>query len=268
MIENIRKIARNLLESGTVKVVIGYEKGTGGISRPVFITKPEKIDNLIYDEGCHNNLAVYLFKDEVKHLGKPAIIASIPVLRTLNLLIAEHQIVDGSLHVIAVTPDGQVSELDTLNKITFLISKYSPEISNEERENVEKIEKMTPEERWKFWMNEISKCTKCYACRAACPMCYCQRCTVDCNQPQWVTVPTHQLGNLEWHVMRAMHLAGRCSNCSECFRACPVSIPLNLLTQKILYDIKNQFLSSKDSAEKSEYQMSIFKPNDKENFIR
>ena len=268
MIENIRKIARNLLESGTVKVVIGYEKGTGGISRPAFITSPEKVDNLIYDENCTNNLAVYLYKEEVKHLGKPAIIASIPVLRTLNLMISEYQLVDGNLHVIAITPEGEISELDTLKKITFLISKYSPDISPEEKEIVEKIEKMTPAERWKFWQSEIAKCTKCYACRAACPMCYCPRCTVDGNQPQWVSVPTHQLGNMEWHVMRAMHLAGRCSNCGACYRACPVNIPLNLLTQKILYDIKNNFPSSKEHTEEDGYQLSIFKPNDKENFIR
>jgi ferredoxin len=268
MIEFIRKIARNLLESGIVKVVIGYEKGTGGMPRPVFITNPDKVNDLVYDADCNSNLAVYLFKEEVKQLGKPAIVASIPVLRTLNLLISENQLIEGNLYVIAVTSEGQVIELDTLKKITSLISKYSPDLSSEEREKVEKIEKMTPEERWKFWVSELSNCTKCYACRAACPLCYCPRCTVDNNEPQWISVPTHPLGNMEWHVMRAMHLAGRCSNCGECFRACPVKIPLNLLTQKILYDIKNQFSVSKENTGKDEYPLSIFKPDDRENFIR
>lgn len=268
MIEDIKKIARNLLESGSVKVVIGYERGTHGIPRPAFITQPDKIETLVFDADCNHNLAVYLPKEEIKHLGKPAIVATIPVVRTLNQLVSENQVADGSLTVIAIAPDGKVSELDSLQKITFFISKYSPDLSPEEREKIASIEKMTPEERWKFWLNELSNCVKCYACRAACPLCYCAKCTVDCNQPQWISVPTHMLGNVEWHIMRAMHLAGRCSNCGACYRACPVNIPLNLLTMKIQNDIRNQFKVAAEKPDDNEFPLSTFKPNDSENFIR
>ncbi len=268
MIDEIKKIAQDLLESGKVKVVIGYEKGSDGRTRPAFITTPAKVKHLIYDDKCENNIAVFLMKAEVKEFGKPAIIASVSVLRTLKILISENQIVDGNLTVIAVTPEGQISTLETFKDINSFALNYPIELSYDENKMVEKIEKMTPEERWKFWINELSLCTKCYACRAACPLCYCSRCTVDCNQPQWITVPAHKLGNVEWHIMRAMHLAGRCSNCGACYRACPVNIPLNFLTQKILNDIKNKFPVSKENLAENEYALATYKPNDRENFIR
>ena len=89
---------------------------------------------------------------------------------------------------------------------------------------------MSREERWAFWQKELSRCVKCYACRNSCPMCYCEHCTMDCNRPQWVPVASHALGNLEYHMVRAMHLAGRCVECGDCGRACPVGIPVHLLT--------------------------------------
>jgi Na+-translocating ferredoxin:NAD+ oxidoreductase RnfC subunit len=83
-----------------------------------------------------------------------------------------------------------------------------------------------------------------------------------------VHVPSHELGNLEWHVMRAMHLAGRCINCGECRRACPMDIPLNLLTQKLIVEIENNF--GVKSAENPDdiFVLATFSKDDKENFIR
>jgi len=66
--------------------------------------------------------------------------------------------------------------------------------------------------------------------------------------------------------MRAMHLAGRCVNCGECARACPVGIPLNLLTQKLQEVINNTF-GAPESPE-AFYALSAFKIDDKEDFIR
>jgi hypothetical protein len=79
---NLITRAKELLENKAVQVVVGYEAGPTGLARPAFITKPEKADKLIYDERCVQNLAVYLTKPEVKKLGKPAIVAILPVMRT------------------------------------------------------------------------------------------------------------------------------------------------------------------------------------------
>ena len=101
------------------------------------------------------------------------------------------------------------------------------------KELLAELNKLSPEEKFAYWQKELSKCIKCYACRQACPMCYCTRCTVEVNQPQWIPVQANTHGNMEWHILRAMHLAGRCISCGECGRACPVGIPCHLLTMHL-----------------------------------
>jgi ferredoxin len=81
-------------------------------------------------------------------------------------------------------------------------------------------------------------------------------------------VPAHDLGNLEWNVMRAMHLAGRCVNCGDCSRACPAGIPLHLLNQKLIKEVAAAFGFCSGMAAKADNAMSTFKPNDPEDFIR
>ena len=98
-------------------------------------------------------------------------------------------------------------------------------------------------------------------------MCYCGKCTVDCNLPQWISVPSHDLGNMEWHIMRAMHLAGRCVNCGQCADACPLDIPVNILTLKLSEDIMRNFSFKAGTSLKQDYVLSTFNPKDKDSFI-
>ncbi|OHD68722.1 MAG: hypothetical protein A2W19_12595 [Spirochaetes bacterium RBG_16_49_21] len=258
----MRQKAKDLLSSGVVSTVIGYGEGSGNRVRALFIRKPDDADKLILDERCVQNLAVYLTKREVRALGRPAVVARVPVMRTIQQLMFEKQVAEGEVAVIGISPDSQVLDFPDLKSMAEYVSAIPFELSADEKAAVEKLEKMTAGERWNFWLDVLSGCSKCYACRQSCPLCYCERCTVECNQPQWVSVPSHGLGNLEWHIMRAMHLAGRCVNCGDCFRACPLEIPLNLLTQKIITDIADKFGGA------DEYALNAFKPDDKEDFIR
>ena len=40
-----------------------------------------------------------------------------------------------------------------------------------------------------------------------------------------------------FHVIRAFHVSGRCTDCGECSRVCPQNIPLHLLNRKFIKDI-------------------------------
>src|SRR5512133_1672619 len=92
--------AKELLENGMVRVIIGYEAGPTGKARPAFITTAQGADSLIYDERCIQNLAVYLTKPEVKSFGKMAIVAALPVMRSSMMLISEQQVFPENITVL------------------------------------------------------------------------------------------------------------------------------------------------------------------------
>ena len=103
---------------------------------------------------------------------------------------------------------------------------------------VTKLEKMTPDERFDFWRSELSKCIRCNACRNACPACTCERCVFD--NPQSGVENKAASNSFEenmFHIIRAFHVAGRCTDCGECSRVCPQNIPLHLLNRKFIKDI-------------------------------
>ena len=264
---DLRKRAGELLESSGVKVIIGYGEGTMGKTRAIFVEKPVDVSQLIFDSRCVQNLATYLTKAEVKNKGRIAIAATLPVMRSIIQLASEFQVSDNNLLVLGITPESNLLEFGNLTEVERFVHQYQIVIDSRYKEKLDKLGKMTPTERWCFWIDELSPCFKCYACRAACPMCYCSRCTVDFNQPQWIPVPSHKLGNLEWHIMRAIHLTGRCIDCDACFNACPLGIPLNLLTKKMIEDVRDNFGDYQPSLNVG-HLMSTYKPDDKETFIK
>jgi len=265
--DEIRNRAKDLLESGTVKLIIGYGQGTGDKTRAVFIGDPANVHELIFDSRCVQNLAVYITKAEVRKKGKAAIVASVPVLRSIIQLASENQLKDDTVVILGVTTDGKLIEFNTLKEIETYLEQYKLEISARDKEMLEKLDGLNSGERWKFWMETLAPCFKCYACRAACPLCYCPRCTVESNLPQWIPVASHQLGNLEWHIMRAMHMAGRCTDCEACANACPIGIPLNLLTKRTIGEMQLSFGQTGPSLTAGN-MMSTFRPEDKDNFIK
>lgn len=105
-------------------------------------------------------------------------------------------------------------------------------------EEVAKIEEMTPSERFEFWRGEFSRCIRCNACRNICPACTCEKCVFD-NNALYTTQKVAETDFEEnlFHIIRAWHVAGRCTDCGECSRVCPQHIPLYLLNRKFIKDI-------------------------------
>lgn len=259
---------KQLLESGKVNIMIGYSEGAAGNVKPFFSTDPSEAEKFIFDERCLQNLAVYVNNPEIKTKGKMGIVAHFPAVKSILQLAAENQISDGQVIAISVSPDGKVSELNNFAEMESFVANPFPDKSAPLRQKIEEIMKMSPEMRWKYWTNEMANCIKCYACRSACPLCYCTQCTVECNQPQWIPVSPHHQGNLEWHLMRAMHLAGRCIGCGECTRACPVDIPVGMLSLMLNDYIKEEFGQVSGMKSTPDYALSSFRVHDKENFMR
>jgi len=259
--------AKELLESGRAQVVIGYGEGSGGRVRPVFIRKAADAARLVWDDRCRQNLAVYLAKPEIKKMGKPALTATPVVVRTVVQLIAEHQITSDSL-ITLVNENGQVNELTDNVALEAFASAHPVVFPPHVRKEIETLASLPLDKRFAFWQDELSRCFKCYACRAACPLCYCERCITDCNQPQWISSAPNAQGNFEWHMNRAMHLAGRCVECGSCNIACPVGIPIALLTIEASRIAATEFGFRPGLHCETPSAMSSFRVEDKEAFIK
>jgi ferredoxin len=266
--EKLRNKVREWFNAGRVNLVIGYAEGFSGKARAYFATTPEDSVNLIWDERCLQNLMVYVHKPEIKAYKKIGITANVHSLRTILQLAAENQLPEGLLAITTVDGAGNVHDFMTYGEVEDYLAKIPYEIPPFAKAKIAQVDAMPRQERWNFWTEELSSCIKCYACRSACPLCYCTKCTTDCNQPQWVrSTPTGD-GNFEWHIMRAMHLAGRCIECGECVRACPMGIPLGILTAKLNDEINADFNQRPGTKAALDYALCSFKVDDKDNFIR
>ena len=109
-------------------------------------------------------------------------------------------------------------------------------------DEVAKIEAMTPEERFAFFRNELSRCIRCNACRNVCPACTCEKCVFD-NDASGIAqkAASDSFEENMFHIIRAFHVAGRCTDCGECPRVCPQNIPLHLLNRKFIKDINELY---------------------------
>ena len=108
--------------------------------------------------------------------------------------------------------------------------------------DIERIEKMSPAEKWEFFEKELSKCIRCYACRNACPLCVCQDfCAAEARDPHWIPLRDGVKEKWMWQMLHVLHLAGRCTGCGECERACPMGIPLLRIRAKVNKELKELF---------------------------
>ena len=116
-------------------------------------------------------------------------------------------------------------------------------------DQVAELEKMTADERFEFWQNELSRCIRCNACRDVCPACTCEKCVFgNPNSGVENKAASNSFEEKMFHIIRAFHVAGRCTDCGECSRVCPQQIPLHLLNRKFIKDI-NEFYGDYQAGE-------------------
>ena len=142
-------------------------------------------------------------------------------------------------------------EFPTPQEYDVLLGEPTPPATDRSagQEKIAKLKDMSPQQRWEFWENEFSRCIRCYACRNVCPACFCQRCFVEESEPQWILPVPQWQDNLMFQVIRNIHVAGRCTDCGECERACPVNIPLRSLTKE-MYDLVDELFHFKAGMDK------------------
>jgi len=257
LIDKIRAKARELLQGGRVNCFIGYEEGSRGRARPAFIYDPQDAERLIWDERCVHNLVVYLhqFKGPLRRGEEPprvGILVKPCDSRSLNVLFCEEQIERERVYVVGVTCDGVRTNgrpqercrrcAERVPLVYDIVMGGVPNVlGRDDYADVTKLEQMSPRERLAFWTKEFDRCIRCYACRQACPACYCFECVAEQLDPAWMGIAIDLPQKQFFHVMRAYHLAGRCSGCSACEEACPMGIPLSLLNRKVAREVEALF---------------------------
>ena len=143
--------------------------------------------------------------------------------------------------------------------VTFdeLIGEQGEEVESDRFGEVARLEAMTPEERFAFWQGELSRCIRCNACRNVCPACSCEKCVFD-NADSGVRnkAAADSFEESLFHIIRAFHVTGRCTDCGECSRVCPQNIPLHLLNRKFIKDI-NEFYGDYQAGESVGQRMPL-----------
>lgn len=261
----MRKIAKELLEKGEAKMVIGWESGNFWYSTtPAFIDKPEDADRLVWNEYCTANLAKYLmdFKDID---GRVAIFVKGCDARGVNRLIQDKQISRDKVVLLGLSCPGMkddklaqelekganVPEAAKCQSCRFpdpviydqmIGEKQNKKVpENKDYSDVKAIEAMTPDEKYNKFTANYEKCVRCYACRNVCPACNCRDCIFDHSEKGWQGKANNVSENMFFAMTRAMHVAGRCIDCGECERVCPSNVPIMLINKKLAQDIDNLF---------------------------
>jgi ferredoxin len=274
--EQIRKETAELLSSERVGMVIGYTASSlDGISVPIMLTESEGATRLDWGPGCHSNLAAYL-PVAIKKAGRVAVLVKKCDMGSVIGLIRENQVrredvvlvgapcigvmdrddfavkcvgCDGQPHSLCdrvITAEGagdggseaeaeKTHDVDTEARAEEILSNVPRD------EQVTYLESLPPDTRWQYWQQQFDRCLRCYACRAVCPLCYCESCIVEKHRPQWISPTIDNLNNTAWNITRALHLAGRCTGCDECARACPADIRIDLINRKLEIEVARHF---------------------------
>lgn len=257
----IRKEVNRWFQEDEIDYLIGYEKGTHPwYSRPVFIDDPSDTDKLVWNPGCVNNLTHFLVegikKEAESTIGimvKPCDSRSLVELMKENIVPRERAKIVGLACEGVIDPEKEEREEELADRcqvcttrepiiaeVTF--GQVEEEKSPDEFEDIEELGKMELGKRAEYWEEELSKCVQCYGCREVCPLCYCEECIFDREKPyKWNEKSSTLANKMFYHISRAMHLAGRCADCRECERACPMDIPLSKINRYLTKRVKERF---------------------------
>lgn len=225
---------KSLLKEGTVDIFLGYRMVQGHPLPHVFVKERlQEVDDLISGNARYplEKLAARIAAEQPGI--KIGMMARDCNKRALNVLSVWNQLEPGQIETVDVNccpsdlKDGAQCSYLKPPKAGF----HKKQVGIDNQSDPEDFENYDPQERFTRWINEFQRCIKCYGCRNICPVCFCKECSLE--HPDLIKTGDFPPEVPIFHLVRAVHMAGRCVDCGLCEEACPVDIPLRLLYRKV-----------------------------------
>jgi formate dehydrogenase (coenzyme F420) beta subunit len=232
--DDMQEQVKEWLEQGKVDFFLGY-KIIEGHPLPHFFSKEnlDEVNELITGQVRYP-LEKIATKTAALHPDmKIGLLVRDCNQRALNVLYVWNQLNPENVETISVNccPSKLKEHADCSYLEPQKAGPYKKKVGVDNNMDLEEVDAYDQQERFTRWIYEFQKCIKCYGCRNICPVCFCKECSLEHDD-------LINTGDLPpeipiFHLVRAVHMAGRCIDCGLCEDACPVDIPLRLLYKKV-----------------------------------
>jgi formate dehydrogenase subunit beta len=243
MIETIRTEVNRLLKEGQIQGFLGLSEREGQVT-PFLFTRAEELSSLSLGDLRKAGDVRYPLNKLLIHLAREH-----PD-QTWGVLIRgcdERGLVElfkwKQLNPARVVPVGLACPSDLARSCecpkpfpdSCLAGEKGEPYTNE---SVSQVLSLALQGRLQHWLKEFARCIKCYGCRDICPMCFCKECTLE--EEALIAAGQTPPENPIFHLVRAVHMAGRCIDCGLCNEACPADIPLRTLYKRVADILEEQ----------------------------
>lgn len=244
MIETVKAKAKELLESGTIQGFLGLIEKNGHIA-PHLFTDPEELQALNLGDrekagDARYPLTKYLIKIAKAHPEhRFGILVRGCDERSLKTLYNWNQLDPNQVVPLGFACPEELAEACECLQPYPEACEAGEKVSGRSFAGLARLDAMDRGERFYYWNERFSKCIKCYGCRDVCPVCFCNECSLASDD--LIQTKTFPAETPLFHLVRAVHMAGRCVDCGLCEQACPVGIPLRTLYKKIYAIMDSEF---------------------------